>query len=65
MSEVDRLSNSGLYPALPMGDRKRNQGESPGKPPSDARAAGSDRKAGDKTDSNLQRPPKSLIDDYA
>jgi hypothetical protein len=40
MSEVDRLSNSGLFPALPMGDKRESrQGPAskeakPGKPPS-------------------------------
>ena len=32
MSEVDRLSNSGLYPILPIGDRK-GQRDDPGRPP--------------------------------
>jgi hypothetical protein len=60
MSEVDRLSNSGLYPALPIADRRSrkegsNQQPPPEKPPSATPAA----------DPKSPRPPKSLIDDYA
>jgi hypothetical protein len=60
MSEVDRLSNSGLYPALPIADQRsrRNSGESaPEKRPQDPEAGGQDPKH--------PRPPKSLIDEYA
>ena len=39
MSEVDRLSNSGLYPALPMADRRSRKDGSAGQPPDDANAA--------------------------
>ena len=66
MSEVDRLSNSGLYPALPIADKRpsrdgsgapRGDKSPPEKPPS---------QAGDGTDpANGPRPPKSLIDEYA
>ena len=67
MSEVDRLSNSGLYPALPIADkrsRKDGSGAQPGadgkspekRPPAESPAAET-RDPG--------RPPKSLIDDYA
>jgi hypothetical protein len=63
MSEVDRLSNSGLYPALPIADRRspqddnergqrRDQGSHPATPKS--------------ADTPITpRPPKSLIDEYA
>ncbi len=59
MSEVDRLSNSGLYPALPISDRKRDRNESSNKPPADAPP--------EDVDSSASRPrlPKSLIDEYA
>lgn len=63
MSEVDRLSNSGLYPALPIADkRSRKEGPS-GRPPSDQKST--DSKTGGNQDSNQPRPPKSLIDEYA
>ena len=65
MSEIDRLSNSGLYPALPIADQHRNKGESTGKPPPDPRAAKTDPKAPDSPDPTVPRPPKSIIDEYA
>jgi len=65
MSEVDRLSNSGLYPALPIADRQRNKDESPGKPPPDPRATGSGPKPAVSPDPVPPRTPKSIIDDYA
>jgi hypothetical protein len=65
MSEVDRLSNSGLYPALPIADRRSSKddkerqqrpGVGPGKPAISA----------DTPDSGgTPRPPKSQIDEYA
>ncbi len=64
MSEVDRLSNSGLYPALPIADKR----------PSRDDARGSSRehrpdKPGPSThsseDTAAPRPPQSLIDEYA
>jgi hypothetical protein len=61
MSEVDRLSNSGLYPALPIAD-KRNRKDSD-QPAKDKKPNESAPKAGD--NSNQPRPPKSLIDEYA
>jgi hypothetical protein len=63
MSEVDRLSNSGLFPALPMGDKRESrQGPAskeakPGKPPPKAAEPAAD--AG-----GAERQPKSLIDEY-
>jgi hypothetical protein len=65
MSEIDRLSNSGLYPALPIADQHRNKGESTGKPPPDRRPAKADPKAADPSDPSAPRPPKSIIDEYA
>jgi hypothetical protein len=67
MSEVDRVSNSGLYPALPIAD-KRSRKDGPGGQP------GGDGKSTDKRPApgapaaetrDPGRPPKSLIDDYA
>jgi len=66
MSEVDRLSNSGLYPALPIADKRsskdgsggawRDERQPPGKPAPQAESA---------PDPAAPRPPKSLIDEYA
>lgn len=65
MSEVDRLSNSGLYPALPIADRRSSKDdkdrrqrsdEGPDKPPPNST---------DPHDNSKPRPPKSLIDEYA
>jgi hypothetical protein len=62
MSEVDRLSNSGLYPALPIADKRPSRDGSKG-PPRD------DKQPADKTATpegpTGPRPPKSLIDEYA
>ena len=63
MSEVDRLSNSGLYPLLPVADqrsskedaeRRRGDTKQPRAPVGDTAETGSH-----------PRPPKSLIDEYA
>jgi hypothetical protein len=64
MSEVDRLSNSGLYPALPIAD-KRPSRDSRG-PPHDGRQppANSPAQADHAADPKSQRPPKSFIDEY-
>ena len=64
MSEIDRLSNSGLYPALPIPDKQRKKDESAGKPPPDPRAAQSGQKTAGSPDAG-PRPPKSIIDEYA
>ena len=65
MSEVDRLSNSGLFPALPIADRRsskdgREGGQRPDLPP-DKPAS----KSADTDSSGTPRPPKSHIDEYA
>ncbi len=64
MSEVDRLSNSGLYPALPIADKKSRRDGSSQQPPPDKRPSATP-SAGESPDSKSPRPPKSLIDDYA
>jgi len=63
MAEVDRLSNSGLYPALPIADRRSRKDGSgaqtdklPRKP-----KAGAPEEAGE----TEPRPSKHRIDDYA
>jgi len=64
MSEVDRLSNSGLYPALPIADKKSRKDGSSQQPPAEKRP-GAAPTAGESPGPNSPRPPKSLIDDYA
>jgi hypothetical protein len=64
MSEVDRLSNSGLYPALPIADKRPSRGGSGDprdKQPPDKPAP----QAGNSADPAAPRTPKSLIDEYA
>jgi hypothetical protein len=66
MSEVDRLSNSGLYPALPIADKRPSRDGSGGPPrggkhPPDKPAP----QTAETTDPATPRPPKSLIDEYA
>jgi len=65
MSEVDRLSNSGLYPMLPIADREGGKNGSTGKPPPDSRGNKTEPKAVDSPDPNSPGPPKSRIDEYA
>jgi hypothetical protein len=65
MSEVDRLSNSGLFPALPIADRRSSKDDKERRQRSDQ---GPDRPAA-RSDSPepgaAPRPPKSHIDEYA
>ena len=65
MSEVDRVSNSGLYPALPIADKRGRKDGSGGQPPAaDGKTA--DKRPGPQSPAaDPARPPKSLIDDYA
>jgi hypothetical protein len=63
MSEVDRLSNSGLYPALPIADQRPSRDGSKG-PPSRGEKDPPD-KSPPRSGSEQPRPPKSLIDEYA
>ncbi len=67
MSEVDRLSNSGLYPALPIADKRPSREGSGAPPRSDKQQTDkSPPQATDDADpANNPRPPKSLIDEYA
>jgi len=66
MSEVDRLSNSGLYPALPVGD-KRSSKDGAGQAPRGAKQQPdkSTPQSANDPDPASPRPPKSLIDEYA
>jgi hypothetical protein len=65
MSEVDRLSNSGLYPALPIADKRGSNNDSSSKARTDARTK-DDAKSEDTAETGRHpKPPKSLIDEYA
>jgi hypothetical protein len=67
MSEVDRVSNSGLYPALPIADKRSRKDGSGGQPSTDGKTA--DKRPPPESPAaetrDPARPPKSLIDDYA
>ena len=66
MSEVDRLSNSGLYPALPIADKRPSREGSQAPPRREKQKV--DQPApppGNAADPQGPRPPKSLIDEYA
>jgi hypothetical protein len=66
MSEVDRLSNSGLYPALPIADRQSGKESADRRPLPQQHKATPLPGAADKAASDVSpRPPKSLIDEYA
>jgi hypothetical protein len=66
MSEVDRLSNSGLYPVLPLGDKRPSGGGSGGLPRGDKHPPDKPEPPADSSpDPANPRPPKSLIDEYA
>ena len=67
MSEVDRLSNSGLYPALPIPGKRPSRDGSEGAPGGDRNPPDKPKppQAGTGPDSATPRPPKSLIDEYA
>jgi hypothetical protein len=63
MSEVDGLSNSGLYPALPIADRLTSKNDKERRQRSDQ---GPDTPASKTADTpNTPRLPKSKIDEYA
>jgi hypothetical protein len=67
MSEVDRLSNSGLYPALPIADKRPSREGSGAPPRSDKQPPEKTppQPADDSDSTSNPRPPKSLIDEYA
>ena len=65
MSEVDRLSNSGLYPALPIADRRSRDDKERPAPGSDSPAGKGTAPAEEPEAGSAPRPPKSIIDDYA
>ena len=66
MSEVDRLSNSGLFPALPIADRRSSKDDKERRQRSDQGPDKPASKSADTPQSNDgPRPPKSHIDEYA
>ncbi len=68
MSDVDRLSTSGTYPALPMAAKRRAKEDSSHAGGQDRRPEADGPAQGRETGNELQSPPKpptSLIDEYA
>jgi hypothetical protein len=66
MSEVDRLSNSGLYPALPIADRRTSRDGKERRRDSEPTPDNSVPASSDAQEPSANpRPPKSLIDEYA
>ena len=66
MSEVDRLSNSGLYPTLPIADRRSSKDDKERRQRSDQGPDKPASKSADTPEPNGgPRPPKSHIDEYA
>ena len=65
MSEVDRLSNSGLYPALPIADKRASRDGSGSPPRGDKQPPDKPAPQANSPDSASPRPPKSLLDEYA
>jgi hypothetical protein len=66
MSEVDRLSNSGLFPALPIADRRSSKDDKERRQSSDQGPNRPVSKSADIPESGgSPRPPKSQIDEYA
>jgi hypothetical protein len=65
MSEVDRLSNSGLFPALPIADRRSSKDGREGRQRPDLRPDKPSKSADTPESSGTPRPPKSHIDEYA
>jgi hypothetical protein len=63
MAEVDRLSNSGLYPALPIADRRSRKDGSDGREPPDKNPLPQKPKAGG-AEEKEPRPSKHQIDEY-
>jgi hypothetical protein len=64
VSEVDRLSNTGLYPALPIADQGRSGGQSRNGRDARDRGVPSPTKAEPKPATDGDKPAKNLIDEY-
>jgi hypothetical protein len=65
MSEVDRLSNSGLYPALPIADRRSSKDDKQPRQGSDQGRGQPASTADTPKSGGAPQPPKSQIDEYA
>jgi hypothetical protein len=65
MSDVDSVSNSGLYPALPISDRQGSRERSAGEPPPEKPATKPSVKHEPGPPLDAPRNPKSIIDEYA
>jgi hypothetical protein len=68
MSEVDRLSTSGTYPALPMAAKRRAREDSPyaeGQERRDDGRSGAEGQDAGKPSGPPPKSPTSLIDEYA
>jgi hypothetical protein len=66
MSEVDRLSNSGLFPALPIADRRSSKDGREDRQRPDLHPDKPASKSADTPESGATpRPPQSHIDEYA
>jgi len=63
MSEIDGLSNSGLYPALPIADRRTSKDDKERRQRSDQVPDTPASKTADTP--STSRPPRSKIDEYA
>jgi hypothetical protein len=65
MSEIDRLSNSGLYPALPIADKRGSGGGGDGQPRPRPAPAAAPEAAKQEQESTSGEDPKTSIDEYA
>ena len=65
MSEVDRLSNSGLFPALPIADRRSSKDDKERRQLPDSSGDKPAKSAETPESNGAPRPPKSHIDEYA
>jgi hypothetical protein len=64
MAEVDRLSNSGLYPALPIADKRSRKDGSGGQPPPDKSPLPAKPQTGG-AEEKEPPPSKHKVDEYA
>jgi len=65
MSEVDRLSNSGLYPALPIADKRGSSGGGDSQPRPRPAPAPAQEETAREQESTSGTDPKHTIDEYA
>jgi hypothetical protein len=65
MSEVDRLSNSGLYPALPIADKRGSGGGADGQPRPRPAPAAAPEAPKQEQESTRGKDPNTTIDEYA